>query len=383
MPSSKSDTVVPLSSGISAIEPTKEYLAQLNSLVLPLEALSRAGFIVKELTKEQLDSRKRCKTCGVRSEYSSVIMEIRKALPSQGGTDDGNAKAVEAKAEKTVVHRCKRHTGAYIKSTKKWSCCGKQLNSPPCWGQKNHDQPVGQDEALQKRWQYHPTPTNPQRSHRLAVALDCEMGTAIDSETELIRVTVIDYFTGEKLVDSLVFPDIEMRHFNTRFSGVTRKDMTLAYKQHRCFLGGAAARAAVFKYVGPETIVVAHSANGDLGSLRWIHHKVVDTHILESERRKKEEAEKEKENVDNNVKDVKTEQTTASMGKRQGESEGKQDEPQKKPKVRYHPEGMSLKALTMKHLGREIQAAVKAGHDSFEDALASRDLLHYHITNFL
>ena len=43
-----------------------------------------------------------------------------------------------------------------------------------------------------------------------------------------------------------------------------------------------------------------------------------------------------------------------------------------------HPDGMSLKALAMKQLGRVIQVG-KKGHDSLEDALAARDLIHAHI----
>jgi DNA polymerase III epsilon subunit-like protein len=232
------------------------------------------------------------------------------------------------------------------------------------------------------------------------------MGVAVDMESELIRVTVIDYFTGEKLIDSLVFPDIEIKHFNTRFSGVTPNQMRVSRKKGQCFMGGAAARAAVFKFVGPSTIVVGHSVGNDLGSLRWIHHRVVDTHTLESARRKKEEAEKEKERAMKKAEEEKekalkgaeeksseTENPLASIGSNANDKKGEYSTGQpaphlqgnangkNKPKVKYHPDGASLKALTMKYLGRDIQTGGKAGHDSFEDALATRDLLHFFITN--
>ena len=41
------------------------------------------------------------------------------------------------------------------------------------------------------------------------------MGTAFDGDSELIRLTLIDYFSGETLIDSLVYPDVAMLHFNT------------------------------------------------------------------------------------------------------------------------------------------------------------------------
>jgi RNA exonuclease 1 len=51
---------------------------------------------------------------------------------------------------------------------------------------------------------------------RVAVALDCEMGTAASGESELIRVTMVDYFSDEILVDNLVEPGVRMLHLNTR-----------------------------------------------------------------------------------------------------------------------------------------------------------------------
>ena len=56
-------------------------------------------------------------------------------------------------------------------------------------------------------------------------------------DSELIRVTLIDYFSSAILVDSLVYPDVEMSHYNTRFSGVTKKDMEMARAKGTCFRG--------------------------------------------------------------------------------------------------------------------------------------------------
>lgn len=40
-----------------------------------------------------------------------------------------------------------------------------------------------------------------------------------------------------------------------------------------------------------------------------------------------------------------------------------------------------MKSLTLVKLGREIQNAGKKGHCSLEDAIATRDLVHWYITN--
>ncbi len=219
--------------------------------------------------------------------------------------------------------------------------------------------------AMEQRWQFHDTSGKIQPGHRVAVALDCEMGTAIDDDSELIRLTVVDYFTGEPLIDRLVYPDIEMKHYNTRWSGISRSDMEKARRQGECILGRDAARKAIFDYVGPSTIVVGHGAQNDLSSLRWIHHRVIDSHMVEWDRRKEAERKEEEEKNKN---------------KEEGEvSEENEDKPEYgQPRGKHHPDGMSLKALTMKRLGRAIQVG-KNGHDSLEDALAARDLIHAHI----
>lgn len=199
------------------------------------------------------------------------------------------------------------------------------------------------------------------------------MGTTFDGDSELIRLTVIDYFTGETLIDSLVYPDIRMAHFNTRYSGITKGDMEQAQRQRNCILGRDAARKAVFDYVGPSTIVVGHGAQSDLSSLRWIHYRMVDSHMVEVAVRKAEQEKKEEEDKRAEIEkwddDGKGEEEVdkPKEGPKEGQKRGKQ-----------HPDGTSLKALAMKRLGRAIQVG-KKGHDSLEDALAARDLIHAHI----
>jgi DNA polymerase III epsilon subunit-like protein len=208
---------------------------------------------------------------------------------------------------------------------------------------------------------FHATPSATEYSYtRQAVAIDCEMGTAASGDSELIRVTLIDYFSSAVLVDSLVYPDVEMSHYNTRFSGVTKKDIEMARAKGTCFRGRDQARAAVWRFVGPNTVVVGHSAHNDLTAMRWIHSVVVDTYLIEFAKAKAAQKIKEAKppivvSIDTGA--TPTEQTPRKGGKGSG--------------------ALSLKTLAMVRLGREIQA--KKGHDSLEDALAERDLAHYEL----
>jgi RNA exonuclease 1 len=121
------------------------------------------------------------------------------------------------------------------------------------------------------------------------------MGTSISNEIELIRLTVIDYFTSDILIDSLVWPDVKMQSLNTRFSGVTWGQLNNARRSGECILGRDRARKAVYRFVGPETVVVAHGGDNDFNSLRWIHGLVVDTRLIDfipAMKKRREEFEK-------------------------------------------------------------------------------------------
>lgn len=236
----------------------------------------------------------------------------------------------------------------------KWSCCGNYQYSTPCTEKESHDPREYAEGEIEKVWKFYETPLETDNSEvRDAVALDCEMGTAQSGESELIRVTLIDYFTSAVLVDCLICPDAEMKSYRTQYSGVTRKDMEDARSQGTCIMGRDKARAAVLQYVGPQTVVVGHAAHNDLTALRWIHPTVVDTFLLEK-------------------MNVKAAPQVEVASHRSGKKHLAQRQGRKEPGP------LALQSLARLRLDREIQTT-KKGHDSLEDALAARDLAHWNI----
>jgi len=357
------------------------------------------------------------------SENKNIVLEKNEKKAAQDGADnaednksglkkDDKESTKEPPASPKPKLICRFHTGHVI--SKQWTCCGNHVSSDPCSGSENHIPCQYPDGALEAQWQFYPTP-NPQPAspRRAAVAIDCEMGTGLSGDSELIRVTLIDYFSSETLVDSLVYPDVPMQHYNTRFSGVSRKDMEIAVKTGNCIKGRNNALMAIWQFIGPQTVVVAHSGNNDLSSLRWIHPTMFDTHLVEYmiakagkdkeeqeklerealeqqkfdqmmpleqlkylELKEKElEQEKEKEKVEP-VEPV--EPATPPAGSPGKPADGRQQPKPRKPKGSG---ALSLKTLSREKLGRDIQMAGNKGHDSLEDAIAARDIAHWIVLN--
>ncbi|KAF2754755.1 hypothetical protein EJ05DRAFT_540827 [Pseudovirgaria hyperparasitica] len=387
--------------------------------------MAQKGYVLRSLSDRDLLLKRRCEKCGVSCKNGNllpenvdphaneVILLPNTKAPSSAPkphTAPPEVKFNEVKSLRDI--RCRFHPGHYSSASrgkpKQWTCCG-QTNgakvASPCRGCKWHVPKSTSLAELRKKFGYRATPQLPNdgRAESIAVAIDCEMGTSVEGDSELIRVTVIDYFTAARLLDTLVYPAVPMAHFNTRFSGVTRKDMESARREKRCIMGRERARAAVWKHVGPATIVIGHAANNDLAALRWIHMQVIDTLLIAQQitnetvsQTQEDEAAEEMRAYDNDEDD---EEREGGQKKGKGPNDVTEDMinslvrdiglgadrgPAPAPKKHAKGEGPhTLKTLCRVHLGREIQSKQSRGHDSFEDALAARDLAHFFVSSKL
>jgi RNA exonuclease 1 len=332
------NTIMPLSELMSD---QCSYWDSLSGLVHSPECLSSKGYITALLSDTDLEKKKRCCKCNLmlgKGEKRPRQRSVRKqdppgALPSQvpDKTDSLGLEHLQLEEPRGPTLRCHFHNGKTV--NKKWICCGAHVSGPPCKHEEHHQPEQSTLKEMSSRWQYSVTPASTTKDARKAVVIDCEMGTAASGDCELIRLTLIDYFTSQVLIDTLVWPDILMSHLNTKYSGVTWKSMREARNAKRCIFGRKNARALIWKFVSPETIVIGHGASSDLTSLRWIHPRIIDTLIVEG----------------NN---------------HQGKTNG-----------------LSLKRLAELRLQRIIQKG--KGHDSLEDAIATRDLLHWNVVRMV
>jgi RNA exonuclease 1 len=258
---------------------------------------------------------------------------------------------------------------------KYWTCCNRHSSQPGCKEAEDHEPVATTMPYLRARFQHVPTYEAPIKAvaphRRVAVAIDCEMGTSKDHEPEVIRLTLIDYFTSEVLIDSLVWPDVPMLHYNTRYSGVSRPQLNEARRTGKCIMGLDRAREMVWKYVDNNTYVIGHSLSSDLTCMRWLHHNVVDSYVLEHDIWKAAVGELQGENrvLFNAFEKLKLEKKEA------GESVESLEKPELKPLPKAV---LSLKDVTKRRFGRTVQEG-KAGHDSLEDALSARNLVDWHV----
>lgn len=118
---------------------------------------------------------------------------------------------------------------------------------------------------------------------RIAVVMDCEMAVVRTGRGEVVSISVIDFFTGEVLLHSLVRPTGQIKHWKADIHGVTPAVMSVAKSQGAALDGCGATQTELWKHVNQDTILVGHSLQQKLCALRVIHTNVVDTAILTSE----------------------------------------------------------------------------------------------------
>ncbi|CCU76442.1 RNA exonuclease 3 [Blumeria hordei DH14] len=377
-----------------------DYMECLLSFVYSSEILKQNGYIVEPLTESELERKIKCDRC-FKCKFTTLktaeekLKERKKVLnindlaalrlEESGDTTSviqgtsGNSRKpsqtnhnIAVRGQETnnpqVALKCKFHDG--VIQRQRWTCCYKYQFSDGCQAKKDHNAPDHVDEKLRTQWNYVRTPTVVNQAfQKAAVAIDCEMGGTSTRESVVIRVTMIDYFTSEVLVDELVYPDTRIVDYRTRFSGVTRAQMENAVRKRKCLFGLEAARKAIWKHVGPSTIIVGHSLNNDLTALRWIHPLVLDTMLIDNLILK--EAQKMAQEIEQDSQ-LKTVQSEPVVVNNVAETEEK-----KKKKVKGSGV-LSLKTMTRERLGRDIQNE-KSGHDSLEDAVATRDIAHWNV----
>ncbi|KAL3471667.1 ribonuclease H-like domain-containing protein [Aspergillus californicus] len=177
--------------------------------------------------------------------------------------------------------------------------------------------------------QMRPSPSH-HAAARKAVVLDCEMvgvlGTNNHVVSEVVRLSAVDFLTGEILIDTHVEPQRPIIQWRSDVSGVTPSILAAMQRQGRTVRGWNAARDLLWQFVDKDTILIGHSLHHDLDVLGMVHTTIVDSAIL----------------------------TKNAVGQ--------------------CSRSWALRTLTQQFLNREIQTGA-AGHDCTEDTYAAREVV--------
>ncbi|RMZ70712.1 hypothetical protein GMOD_00000843 [Pyrenophora seminiperda CCB06] len=250
----------------------------------------------------------------------------------------------------TTGGECKYHWGkrifpkksrcAAVPEPTRLTCCNAEVGSTGCTTHETHVYNVKNSKRLSLIMPFIQTPENGTVAENTAVCFDCEMGYTTNG-LEMLRLTVISWPQHKPLVDVLVRPLGHLLDVNTRFSGITldqfinakpysaenakpvRKDLRIVESPY-------AARDLFLAHVSPQTPVLGHALENDLNTIRLIHPHIIDTVLL--------------------------------FPTRQG-----------------LPFRHGLRKLAQVHLDEDIQQGGAAGHDSYEDARTTGELVRLKI----
>lgn len=109
------------------------------------------------------------------------------------------------------------------------------------------------------------------------LALDCEMAFT-SKGFEMVRLTIVDFFSSKTLFDEIVKPFGEILDLNTLFSGIHVEDMRKAIS-YEDVMDSILTKDLINK----NSILIGHGLENDLNVMRIIHDRIIDTAILYSD----------------------------------------------------------------------------------------------------
>ncbi|KAF2636404.1 hypothetical protein P280DRAFT_510380 [Massarina eburnea CBS 473.64] len=113
-----------------------------------------------------------------------------------------------------------------------------------------------------------------------AVAIATSKIILADGCQDIVKIAAIDILSCRVVMDYLVCtdPTASVKDWRTKMTGLTSfRDMEAARQDgYRVLKGWKAARAALWKFIDRETIIVGHNLRNDMDALRMIHGRAID-----------------------------------------------------------------------------------------------------------
>jgi RNA exonuclease 1 len=317
----------------------KEEIIFLSMLTCPQDGLDKHGYVTQLPSEEELKEAtlaqtsagfwEECDRCATRFQVFPERREEDGALTTGGQCRHHWGKRIFPKRAKNAAPEPTR-----------LACCNEIVGSPGCVTHDTHVFKISDPKRLSLVMPFVETPENDTAPQNTAVCFDCEMGYTTRG-LELMRLTVVSWPMHKPIIDVLVRPIGHILDVNTRFSGITAEQFLNAKpydpnnpkpnrKDLRIVESPYEARNLFLSHVSRTTPVLGHALENDLNTIRLIHPTIIDTVLL--------------------------------YPTRQG-----------------LPFRHGLRTLAKWHLNEDIQQGGAAGHDSFEDAKTTGELVRFKI----
>ncbi|KAI0115598.1 ribonuclease H-like domain-containing protein [Nemania sp. FL0031] len=133
-----------------------------------------------------------------------------------------------------------------------------------------------------------PSPLDPSGPHPRprktygALVIDCEMVVTKGHEMDLLNIAVVDFFTGDIVLRSLVQPTGTVTHWRGEVTGFNKERLADATKKGKALSGWREVREKIFEVTTSETIFIGHALANDLRVLHIASDRVVDSMMMMS-----------------------------------------------------------------------------------------------------
>ena len=317
----------------------KEEVMVLSTMLAPQRTLKAYGYTMEKPSDAEVED---CK-------LTQAMTQFWEACDRCGTRFQAFPERREKDGALTTGGKCKYHWGRKIwpkrlpgqeSEAAKYSCCNDTVGAEGCTECNTHVYKFTDIKRMSLVMPFIKTPENDKVEPHTAVCFDCEMGYTTRG-FELLRLTVVSWPSHRPIIDVLVRPLGLILDLNTQWSGITmdqflnakpydpanpkpnRRDMRIVDSPYK-------ARELFLAHVSPTTPVLGHALENDLNIIRLIHPAIIDTAILYP--------------------------TRSGL-----------------------PYRHSLKTLAQQHLNLDIQQGGASGHDSYEDARTTGELIRFKV----
>lgn len=278
----------------------------LHRLVWPLEGLTSFGYVASPSSDDDIKKARESVEISGNVEVCDRCTRRFQVFPGRRKEDGALTSNGSCTYHPGKIYYGERIPILGAQAQKKYRCCHRNVDdeSGGCTTAPTHVFKTTDPHRLASLLNFAHTPANPDVPADRAVGFDCEMGYT-SKGLELIRMTLVSWPGGEKLLDILVQPFGEILDLNTRFSGVTPEDMVSAERwkpgdDHQPTAGPSgdpakpsahkgqlkiapspkAARDLLFSLISTDTPFIGHGLENDLNAARLIHPTCIDTVLL-------------------------------------------------------------------------------------------------------